>query len=338
MRDAGWTIDELASRVAGVLAADGYPGAPNGRVRGVPDARAIRWYATIGLVDRPAGMRGRTALYGVRHLLQLVAVKRRQAEGRSIADIQAELAGASDAALRAVAGLPDALPQPPTPPTHLTPPVPPAPPSPPFHSNAPTTPIHRIPPAPPTELAEPVASTESAEAVAPAPPTESAEAVAPAPPVGPAEPLAPAEPVAAAASSAPAPASAPASTGRAARFWAGSAGGKLGEVDIDGAVESEGAAGAVGAVGAGGATESGGATGALGAGGATGVGGATGAGGALFAGDRDSVGVLTGIPLAGGAILLLPTVPDHQDLSAIAAAARPLLDLLTAKGLLRSAP
>src|SRR3954452_25582106 len=98
MADDGWTIDELAARVSGALG-DGYAGAPNGRVRDLPDARSIRWYATIGLVDRPAAMRGRTALYGPRHLLQLVAVKRRQAEGRTIAEIQQELTGAGEAAL-----------------------------------------------------------------------------------------------------------------------------------------------------------------------------------------------------------------------------------------------
>jgi hypothetical protein len=103
-----WTMDELVERVRRALAAE-YPGAPNGRVREVPDRRAIRWYTTTGLVDRPLGMRGRTALYGPRHLLQIVAVKRRQADGRSLADIQAELAGATDAELTFVARVPNEL-------------------------------------------------------------------------------------------------------------------------------------------------------------------------------------------------------------------------------------
>jgi len=46
-----WTLDELAARVAEALDGPAYAGAPNGRVRDVPDARAIRWYSTIGLVD-----------------------------------------------------------------------------------------------------------------------------------------------------------------------------------------------------------------------------------------------------------------------------------------------
>ncbi|UQU61227.1 MerR family transcriptional regulator [Couchioplanes caeruleus] len=101
-------MDELLERVRGALAAE-YPGAPNGRVRDVPDRRAVRWYTTTGLVDRPAAMRGRTALYGRRHLLQLVALKRRQAQGHSLAAIQAELAGAPDEELATVARVPQEL-------------------------------------------------------------------------------------------------------------------------------------------------------------------------------------------------------------------------------------
>ena len=82
----------------------------NGRVRDVPNERLVRWYVTVGLVDPPLSRRGRVARYGRRHLLQLVAVKRRQAEGRSLAEIQAELAGATDEALAAVARVPDTPP------------------------------------------------------------------------------------------------------------------------------------------------------------------------------------------------------------------------------------
>ncbi len=100
-----WTLDELVARVSVALGAADYPGAPNGRVREVPDRRAIRWYTTIGLLDRPGGMRGRTALYGPRHLAQLVAIKRRQAQGHSLAEIQAELVGVTDPVLREIAGV-----------------------------------------------------------------------------------------------------------------------------------------------------------------------------------------------------------------------------------------
>lgn len=104
-----WTLDELVRKVAAALSGSAYSGAPNGRIRDVPDRRAVRWYTTIGLVDRPAAMQGRTALYGTRHLLQVVAVKRRQTEGETLAEIQTELAGASDETLRRVANVPDEL-------------------------------------------------------------------------------------------------------------------------------------------------------------------------------------------------------------------------------------
>ena len=114
-----WTILELAELAAETLAVtrptgpEGGPARANGRVRDVPNERLIRWYVTVGLVDPPLSRRGRVARYGRRHLLQLVAVKRRQAEGRSLAEIQAELTGATDEALGAVARVPDIEPAPP---------------------------------------------------------------------------------------------------------------------------------------------------------------------------------------------------------------------------------
>lgn len=101
-----WTLGELADRVATALSS-GYAGQASSRVTEVPDVRTIRYYTTLGLLDRPSGMRGRTALYAPRHLWQLVAIKRLQADGRSLAEIQAELAGAPDATLRRIADLPE---------------------------------------------------------------------------------------------------------------------------------------------------------------------------------------------------------------------------------------
>ncbi|WP_246614437.1 MerR family transcriptional regulator [Paractinoplanes bogorensis] len=103
-----WTLDQLVEKVRQALEGE-YAGAPNGRVRDVPDRRAIRWYSTIGLVDKPLGMRGRTALYGPRHLQQLVAVKRLQAADLSLATIQEKLTGASPAELAEIAQVPPEL-------------------------------------------------------------------------------------------------------------------------------------------------------------------------------------------------------------------------------------
>src|SRR5271168_2965242 len=100
-----WTIDELGERVAEALADPGYEGVPSGRVRDVPDLRTIRYYTTQGLLDRPVAMRGRTALYGARHLLQLVVIKRLQARGLSLAAVQERVVGLSDMALARLADL-----------------------------------------------------------------------------------------------------------------------------------------------------------------------------------------------------------------------------------------
>jgi len=97
-----WTIAELTERCAAALADRDAP--DSGRVRAIPDERAVRYYTTLGLLDRPT-LRGRTALYGSRHLAQLVAIKREQARGASLAEIQRTLPTLDDAALAALAGV-----------------------------------------------------------------------------------------------------------------------------------------------------------------------------------------------------------------------------------------
>ena len=103
-----WTLEQLAERAARALV-DAEVRVANGRVTGVPDGRLIRWYTTIGLLDRPVIGPGRVAQYGPRHLLQLVAVKRLQAQGAPLAEIQLRLAGATDSALQRIAALPAGL-------------------------------------------------------------------------------------------------------------------------------------------------------------------------------------------------------------------------------------
>jgi DNA-binding transcriptional MerR regulator len=103
--DRRWTISELGERVSAALEQVEYARPANGQVRAVPDLRTIRYYTTLGLLDRPSAMRGRTALYGPRHLLQLVAVKRLQADGKSLGEIQAALSGLDDRGLAAIAGV-----------------------------------------------------------------------------------------------------------------------------------------------------------------------------------------------------------------------------------------
>lgn len=100
-----WTIEDLGNAVAAVLAEDG-PVQENGQIRDIPDRRTIRYYTTLGLIDRPASMRGRTALYGQRHLDQLVAIKRLQAEGLALAEIQQRLQATNAKTLKAIARIP----------------------------------------------------------------------------------------------------------------------------------------------------------------------------------------------------------------------------------------
>lgn len=105
MNDELWTLEQLPDRVAELLS-DDYEGQPNGRVRDLPNGRTIRWYTTIGLVDRPVSTRGRSAMYGERHLLQLAAVKRLQSAGRTLAEIQERLVGATNDQLADLAKVP----------------------------------------------------------------------------------------------------------------------------------------------------------------------------------------------------------------------------------------
>ncbi len=101
-----WRLDELVQRSRRLLAL--LPGGEGGsrRVRWRPDARLVRYYTTLGLLDRPAELRGRTAYYCDRHLLQLLAIKTLQARGLSLQTVQTELAGLPDTVLAQQIGLP----------------------------------------------------------------------------------------------------------------------------------------------------------------------------------------------------------------------------------------
>ena len=69
-----------------------------------PIIATIRYYTTLGLIDRAIEMRGRTA-HGRRHVLQLVAIKKLQARGMSLAQIQQTLLGQTDTAIAKMAGM-----------------------------------------------------------------------------------------------------------------------------------------------------------------------------------------------------------------------------------------
>lgn len=101
--DESWTLAELVAEAASWIAT--LPPPKNGQVRAVPDERTVRYYAAMGLLDRPSAMRGRTAIYGKRHLAQVIAIKRLQSAGHSLADIQAMWSTLDDLTLARLTGV-----------------------------------------------------------------------------------------------------------------------------------------------------------------------------------------------------------------------------------------
>jgi DNA-binding transcriptional MerR regulator len=90
------SLEELSSEVALLLEEYSLLGAQQDhRVSASPDVRTIRYYTTLGLLDRPS-MEGRQARYGRRHLLQLLAIKALQGISLPLSQVQARLYGRSD--------------------------------------------------------------------------------------------------------------------------------------------------------------------------------------------------------------------------------------------------
>ncbi|MDP6112478.1 MAG: MerR family transcriptional regulator [Planctomycetota bacterium] len=104
-KDSFWTLAELEEQAEAALS-DAYPGQQNRQIREIPNLRTIRYYTTLGIIDRPADWNGRTALYGEKHLLQLVAIKKLQARGKTLSEIQEEIAGITTRELRNLADIP----------------------------------------------------------------------------------------------------------------------------------------------------------------------------------------------------------------------------------------
>jgi DNA-binding transcriptional MerR regulator len=97
-----FTLDELANEVQAMLDKRGLLGAQaDGRISPAPDPRTVRYYTTLGLLDRPEIV-AREARYSRRHVLQLGAIKALQASGLPLAEVQARLYGRSDSELEAL--------------------------------------------------------------------------------------------------------------------------------------------------------------------------------------------------------------------------------------------
>lgn len=101
---AAFPIEALVQLVADALDRAGVE-QTNGQVSVAPTERTLRYYRTRGLLDPPAGHRGRTALYVRRHVLQVLAIKRLQAADVPLHEVQQRLVGRSDAELAGIAGV-----------------------------------------------------------------------------------------------------------------------------------------------------------------------------------------------------------------------------------------
>jgi DNA-binding transcriptional MerR regulator len=103
--DSLLTLPEFAVAAARAVQASGAM-PDNRQAKAVPAARMIRYYTARGLLPRP-GTRGRALVYGRRHLLQLVAIKRLQGQGMGLDEIAGRLLGISDSDLEELASVAD---------------------------------------------------------------------------------------------------------------------------------------------------------------------------------------------------------------------------------------
>lgn len=81
------------------------------RVAGAIDVRVIRYYQTLGILDRPLRYEGRSAVYGVKHVSQLRAIKVLQQEGLSLQQLQQRLVGCSEDELAGIGEVVKGAPQ-----------------------------------------------------------------------------------------------------------------------------------------------------------------------------------------------------------------------------------
>ncbi len=94
-------LDELLDAANSLMEAVA-PVQPSDRVTETLSERTLRYYISQGLVDRPSGKEGASALYGYRHLLQLLALKRLQASYLPVKKIREIVPQSTNDALRAI--------------------------------------------------------------------------------------------------------------------------------------------------------------------------------------------------------------------------------------------
>src|SRR3712207_6448315 len=83
----------LAEAAARILAESGAARQGRGTVRELPDERTVRYYLTAGLTPPAEEKQGPASVFEFRHLLQLLVVKKLQAEGLPIRAIRELVTG-----------------------------------------------------------------------------------------------------------------------------------------------------------------------------------------------------------------------------------------------------
>lgn len=101
MEKGQWTLSELLRECLDHLG----EGGGSNRINWTPDARQVRYYTSLGLMDRPFGGRGHGNTYSPKHLLQLLAVKKLQTKGVRLAEMPEMLAGLSESRVAGLLGL-----------------------------------------------------------------------------------------------------------------------------------------------------------------------------------------------------------------------------------------
>src|SRR5659263_22541 len=98
---ADLSIEELVD-LAGRWTPSVAAGQSRHKVTEVPTGRTLRYYITMGLIDRPLGYEGTRAHYGFRHFLQVLSIKALQARYFPLRKVRTMIAGRSDAELEGV--------------------------------------------------------------------------------------------------------------------------------------------------------------------------------------------------------------------------------------------
>jgi DNA-binding transcriptional MerR regulator len=88
-------VTELAAGAAKILAESG-PLQERGTVRDLPNERTVRYYLSEGLLSPAVDKQGTASIFGYIHLLQLLVIKRLQAEHLPIRKIKELVVGRTE--------------------------------------------------------------------------------------------------------------------------------------------------------------------------------------------------------------------------------------------------